>query len=55
MARVEKLARDGCAVQLFGERNVAKRQPRAFNCRMQTFDQILMALGRLLYARFACR
>jgi hypothetical protein len=48
MAKVEKLAHAGWAVQLFADCNVAKYRPREFNCPMRTFDQILMALGQPL-------
>jgi hypothetical protein len=53
MAKVEKLAHAGWAVQLFADCNVAKSRPREFNCWMQTFDQILVALAQPLFARLA--
>jgi len=53
MPEFEKLARAGCAVQLFGARDVAKPRLREFNCWMQTLDQMPMALGQLWFARFA--
>ena len=57
MAKLEKLARAGCAVQLFGAWQRGRTPPRTrFNRWMQTFDQILMASGPdWLYARFAHR
>jgi hypothetical protein len=55
MAKVEKLAHAGWAVQLFAGCSEAKYWPRALNCWMQTFDQILMALAQPLFARFAHR